>query len=87
MFDTISEILEKIKATTKQTGIDVRKVRLQIIQIVKKAIKVAQKIQNNTDTMSMTLTNLFENMKTATIQHYLLLLPPLWLIIFVLDYL
>lgn len=39
-FDAINE-------TTKETGTDVTKIKLQLIQIVKEAIKVSQKIQAN----------------------------------------
>lgn len=73
-FDVVTDSMEKIKAVTKETGTDVGKIRLHLIQVIKKAIKVAQKIQNKTDVMSTTLTTQFENLKTAlvnTISYFL----------------
>lgn len=71
-----SETLEKVTAITKETSTDVGKIRLQLIQIVKEAIKVGQKIQNSTDAMFMTLINLFENLKTSIVNTIYYFLRP-----------
>lgn len=56
-----------IRAISKETGVDVANVRLKLYQIIKKAVKVFEKIYTNSDALSASLTNLFENLKIATI--------------------
>lgn len=66
-FDAISESLEMIKETTKETRSYFGKIGLQLIQIIKEATKVAQKIQTNSDAMFAFSTILFENLRTAIV--------------------
>lgn len=73
-FDVVKNSLEKIKVVNKETRTDVGKILLPLILVIKESIKVGQKIQNSTDDMSTTLTNQFENLKTAlvnTISYFL----------------
>lgn len=72
--DVITETLNKVKDITKKIRTNVGKIRLDLIQSIKKGIKVAQRIQNNYDVITTNLTNMFENLKTAivnTISYFL----------------
>lgn len=59
--------VEKVRDATKETSANVPCVRFKLDQVVKEAIKIANKIHPSTDAISTTISIKFSEMKNATV--------------------
>lgn len=65
--DRVNESMEKVWAISKETGTDVANISLKLNQVIKKVIKVATEIQTSSEVVATSISNHFDNLKTATV--------------------